>query len=348
MRRSLRLRLLGLSLTVASLSVVATALLATYGTGTQLREEIESSASLLEADSLIRDSLLDYASEHRDWDGVAPLVVDLALRTGRRIELTTPGGVTIADSAALLGQGDVGRPSTPSARVDAADPPDAPTGVQGGTDPGASARSGAARLMIAYNGWQLTEAEQGERQRLVDQAVACLAERGIDATLVDSDTAGGWPSSPDNRLFVSSGGPSLSEAAADACVPEGLNEPSAVAQEVNARAVALATACLDASGLDHEVVTSASGLRLVQPGARAAGSRAVPRPGLSARSPRGSRRPGPMSRHLPSSTSAPATGSHRSPPRAGGARPAPSPPCCSPRPPSPCSPCGAWCGRSSR
>ncbi|WP_129841599.1 HAMP domain-containing sensor histidine kinase [Streptomyces sp. RFCAC02] len=265
MRRSLRLRLLGVSLAVACLSVVATALLATYGTGARLREEIESSASLLETDSIIHDALLDYAEEHRDWDGVEALVADLGLRTGRRIELTASDGTTIADSAELLGQSGSGRPSTPSARIDAADPPDLLTGAgdTGGTRVPAGAGSG--QVMIAYNGWRLTDTERQDRQALADRAVSCLADLGLDAVVVDTATAGVWPHGARSQRFSAPGDVESSESAADACLPDGLYEPGVVAEEVNARAMELATACLDERGLAYEVGTSDSGLRLVRP-----------------------------------------------------------------------------------
>jgi hypothetical protein len=54
--------------------VCATALLATYGTGNQLRAELAGDASLLETDSDILDALFTYANEHRGWAGVDSVV----------------------------------------------------------------------------------------------------------------------------------------------------------------------------------------------------------------------------------------------------------------------------------
>ena len=82
MRRSLRFRLLALSLTVALGAVAATAVLATYSAGEQLQGEIESSASLLESDQSIYLELTGYATEHATWQDVGAVVAAAAQRTG--------------------------------------------------------------------------------------------------------------------------------------------------------------------------------------------------------------------------------------------------------------------------
>ncbi|MEO3750677.1 ATP-binding protein [Streptomyces sp. B6B3] len=276
MRRSLRVRLLCVSLAVASLAVVATALLATYGTGTQLREQLESDASQLDTDSSIRDALLDHAREHRDWAGVAPLVRELAERTGRRIALTTPDGETIADSAELLGQGPAERPSTPAARVDAADPPE-PI-VTTAPDAGWRGDRGddlPLQMVLAYSAWRLTEQEARQRRELADSATDCLAAEGVDADIVPDDEAGRRGAFPtdlllgDAQFFAASDGDGsaipLSRERLGSCLPEGLYTPSAAARAINERAVELATDCLDGRGLVYELGTDANGLRKVRP-----------------------------------------------------------------------------------
>jgi two-component system sensor histidine kinase BaeS len=160
-RRSLRLRLLGLSLAVAVLAVGATAFLAAYGTGSRLREELAADASLLETDSDIRAELVAYANEHRDWGGAGEVVRALAERTGRRIALTTQDDVLIADSA----RGDL--PPVPAARIDAATERDTAA-------PNVVARGAG----LAFYQWQLTEEEQRARQALADAAAECLRHSG--------------------------------------------------------------------------------------------------------------------------------------------------------------------------
>jgi two-component system, OmpR family, sensor histidine kinase BaeS len=287
--RSLRLRLLGLSLGVATLAVVATALLATYGTGSRLSEELEANASLLETDSAIRDALLDYAGEHRTWEGVEPLVRRLAEETGRRIELTTPTGETIADSAQLLGQGPAERPSTPAARVDAADPPDPPDppdtpAALGGSGPGSDDRGGGGELSreltLALNGWQLTDDERRQRQALADEAEECLAREGIEAT-IDSDPGvfPAWYADADADSSAARNGtlatyagrypgqerPPLPSGAVTSCFPDGLYEPSAATRALNEQAVALTAACLDAHGLAYEPAVDSNGMTTLRP-----------------------------------------------------------------------------------
>lgn len=219
---SLLARLLGLSLAVAAVAVVATALLAVHDT--RLRDEVP----LLETDGDIRAALLDHARQHRDWTGVGPLVRDLAERTGRRIALTTPDGTPIVDSAVLLGQGDVGLPSVPSAGIDATEPVTAALEPTGG--PG-----------LRYRGWRLTDEERAHRDALVAESVDCLRHQG------------------DLPRQVSVNGPFAtgpSRHAGDACIPAELSAPSAAAREVNDRAAERTAVCLDHLGLARETSTS--------------------------------------------------------------------------------------------
>jgi two-component system sensor histidine kinase BaeS len=284
-RRSLRLRLLVLSLGVATLAVTATALLASYGTGSQLREELESNASLLETDSAIRDALLGYAGQHQSWDGVESLVRRLAEETGRRIELTTPGGASIADSAELLGQGPAERPSTPAARIDAADPPEPATTLHdartdGGIGDGqGDGQAGERELILALSGWQLTEEEERARQALAAEAEDCLAREGIEASISSGAAyanparyVGSPQQGPMAATYATYAGrspgaerPPLPSEAAESCFPDGLYEPSAAARALNERAVELTADCLDTHGLAYERAVAADGLHTVRP-----------------------------------------------------------------------------------
>ncbi|NEE00391.1 sensor histidine kinase [Phytoactinopolyspora halotolerans] len=274
MRRSLLVRLVAVSLSVAALAVVATALLATYGTGTRLREELESGDSLLETDSDIRAALLGYAGNNDSWDGVEPLVRELAQETGRRIALTTPDGETIADSADLLGQGGTELPSTPAAAIDVvADargpttPADmsetAPTGTRSALTWQLSNDNG-----VSYHGWQMSDEELAQRDRLIDDAEACLDRGGLDATIQAADGPGGGV----RGLFVAAAGeiPAgtgqlWASPEVQACVPDELYAPSEVAREINDTSVDLTLACLDDAGLDHQVSEDSYGMRIVEP-----------------------------------------------------------------------------------
>lgn len=96
-RKSLLVRLLLTSMTIAVLSVGATAWLAVQTTTRAIQEE---RGQLLSDDTDILRRLSGFAATHADWNGVQSSVRTLSRTTGRRIALTTETGRTIADSAA--------------------------------------------------------------------------------------------------------------------------------------------------------------------------------------------------------------------------------------------------------
>jgi two-component system sensor histidine kinase BaeS len=262
MRRRLLLRLLGLSLGVASLAVVATALLATYGTGNQLQDEVDNDASLLETDSEIRTALLAYANDHASWDGVESLVRELAERTGRRIVLTTPGGEMIADSARLLGQGSGELPPVPAAHIDAADPGAA---IAQAPSTAVSQQSAGLYATLVNYGWRWTEQEKRERQALADETVACLRRHDIDATLSLDDQPMVLTSDATGIGASATADEAASQLRTHPCIPDRLYAPSAAALELNDRTIERTIACLDDHGLAYEVATDSYGMDIVQP-----------------------------------------------------------------------------------
>jgi two-component system, OmpR family, sensor histidine kinase BaeS len=244
-QRSLLLRLLGLSLTVATLAVGATALLATYGTGSQLRDELAGDASLLATDGDILDALFTYANEHPRWDGVESLTRDLAADTGRRIALTTPDGETIADSALLSGDGPTGLPPAPAARIDASTSPTpditaVPTVVA--QEPGRE---------LGFYGWQLTEEERRQRQTLAEQAMDCARQTGT----------GNGPGRTHHRQADGSVGVGSVDMGApppaSPCVPAALFAPSSASSRLQAEIVERATACFDEHDLEYVITNGA-------------------------------------------------------------------------------------------
>lgn len=96
LRKRLLVRLLSVSALIAVCSVAATAWLAVTTTTSALKEE---QGQDLAADNRILAELSGYASTHADWSGVRGAVRDLAVRTGRRIALTTTDRTLVADSA---------------------------------------------------------------------------------------------------------------------------------------------------------------------------------------------------------------------------------------------------------
>jgi two-component system sensor histidine kinase BaeS len=111
LHRSLLLRLLAASLTIAICAIAATAWL-TFRTTTQVirREQGQSLADY----TAVYDTLVGHAATHSNWAGAGPLVSDLGRRTGRRITLTTTDRTILADSA----PGPSLRDATPSATID--------------------------------------------------------------------------------------------------------------------------------------------------------------------------------------------------------------------------------------
>ncbi|MEU4605187.1 HAMP domain-containing sensor histidine kinase [Kribbella sp. NPDC023972] len=277
MRRSVLVRFLGLSLAVALGAVIATAVIATYSTSEQLQGEIDANTSQLQVDGRIYAELSRYAADHSTWSGVGKLVHDLSDELGRRIALTDPDGTVIADSARMLGAGPE-LPSVPAATVDARTQGIAKfsgaVSVWAGRKTALAGRanevvSAAAMpgLYPAYPGWGLTDKEKHERDRLAEQAAECYRAQGKAAT-VSSAGGGDLP-----VVMVESGqaadGTSLMQvskpgATDDACMPPGLNAPSAKARLVNDDEIRRATDCLAASGQDY-TITEFDGLRAVEP-----------------------------------------------------------------------------------
>lgn len=246
MRRSLLPRLIGLSLAVAALAVSATAVLATYGTGDQLRDELAADASLLSTDSDILARLHTYANEHRDWDGVEALVRELAEGTGRRIALTAPDGEPFVDSAVLLGDTAAELPPTPAATIDATRPAPA----TGGMMPNVVVREPSLGVNIGFYVWQLTEEERRQRQVHVDGALDCLRDTADERAVP-------------NRRHVA--GQGEGEPAADPCVPAAVFAPSEAGRALDERTVDLAIPCLTEHDLAYEVTTDSTGARALRP-----------------------------------------------------------------------------------
>lgn len=242
------LRLLGLSLTVATFAVAATALLATHGTGGQPHDEPARDASLPAIDGDILDALFTYANEHPGWDGVDALVRDLATDTGRRIALTGPDGTTIADSALLLGDEPAGLPPAPAARIDAAAGPTPDiTAV-----PTVVAEERGRRL--GFYGWQLTDEERRQRQALAEQAMDCTRQ-------TDS---GNGPGRTHHRHADGTAG-AEAPPPANPCVPATLVAPSAASRRLQAEIVERATACLEEHDLEWTQCVDAARVEAKRP-----------------------------------------------------------------------------------
>lgn len=111
LRRSLIVRLLAASLTIAVIAIVATAWL-TFRTTTQVIQQEQSQS--LANHAQIYDALTGYAATHTNWASAGPLLAGLAQGTERRITLTTRDRTVLAESA----PGPALHATTPSATVD--------------------------------------------------------------------------------------------------------------------------------------------------------------------------------------------------------------------------------------
>ncbi|TDD65335.1 HAMP domain-containing protein [Jiangella aurantiaca] len=297
MRRSLFVRLLVLFLGVAVISIAATAWITTQSTSQRLRGEFEST---LEADSDVYGVLIAYAQGHDSWDGVGPVVEDLAAATGSRVALTDPSGEVLADSAASGGGDAPPLPSTPTAEID----PMAPLGVMAG---GVAVSSAGLVAVEGSAGGRADDAPspsstappeptrapssgengtiQGEAEvrfvtasgippalslnwRLTEEEAAdrerLVAEANACLERLGADR---WIVGPDGTVLQASSDPVSTVKPAETidspvheCVPEDLSTPSAAAQALNREQARLTEECLTAAGVAATRVTSPEGL----------------------------------------------------------------------------------------
>lgn len=116
--RSLRARLVLVSLLVAVTAVAVTAWAVNRTTSNEVRGAV---ARDVEAEEAIYEELSFHAFSAGSWDDVDGLVRSLAVRFDERVALTTVEGVLIADSALLMGD-DLPLPGIPARFIDPASP----------------------------------------------------------------------------------------------------------------------------------------------------------------------------------------------------------------------------------
>jgi two-component system, OmpR family, sensor histidine kinase BaeS len=163
-RHSLLVRLLAVSVLIATCSIAATAWLAAQTTTVSIERE---QGDALATDATIYDSLLGYAATHTSWAGVQPTVDGLAKKTGRRIALTTASRKPVADSVKR------GTPELPVNHTAVVDPlavdQTLKPGLKGQIDP------------RAVGPYRLTEQERRELQGYMVRYLRCVQRHhGID------------------------------------------------------------------------------------------------------------------------------------------------------------------------
>jgi two-component system, OmpR family, sensor histidine kinase BaeS len=243
MLRSLRVRLLVASISIAVAAVAATAWLTSQGTASSVRNDVERA---LETDSDIYAQLWDYATSNHDWDGVDDLVRDLASSSGRRIALTTRSGRLIVDSAELEGR-DARLPRRPAALVDP-------------FEDGTAVYSGVSSDFVAANPFPLTEEELAARRSEAERGAECMNGKGQPAEV---SVEGDWVSvdpPEDSSLDDDSWGDVY-----DGCVNDDLLYGMGAAELVHYNEEQQATrACLDAEGVESSTRTETDGSLTVE------------------------------------------------------------------------------------
>ncbi|MEU9465915.1 HAMP domain-containing sensor histidine kinase [Streptomyces avermitilis] len=163
--KSLSVRLLLTSVTIAVLSVGATAWLAVQTTTHALQEE---RGQVLSDDNDILRQLSGFAATHPSWDGVQTTVRHLSRATGRRIALTTETGYVIVDSAAPA----TALPARASAAVE-------PLNTDTYTEPGAQLPGVDPRAVGPY---LLPPAERTQVKTLAEKRLACMRRYGTNGS----------------------------------------------------------------------------------------------------------------------------------------------------------------------
>ncbi|MEU6508172.1 HAMP domain-containing sensor histidine kinase [Streptomyces sp. NPDC046942] len=227
LRKRLLVRLLFVSALIAVCSVAATAWLAVTTTTSALKEE---QGQDLAADNSILAQLSGYAATHADWSGVRRTVRELAVKTGRRIALTTADRTPVADSAPR----GTPLPPRPAATVD-------PLRTDTYSETGAQLSGIDPRVVGPY---RLPAAEQAKLDALAAARKRCYERFGLQATVVR--TASGRP------VVSGSDGTDPAGYGVTACEDGQLNTPTPTEHRALDALTDLARPCLKQAGLDLE------------------------------------------------------------------------------------------------
>lgn len=237
LRKSLRGRLLGVSVLVATCSVAATAWLAVQTTSGAIKQE---QGQNLADDTRIYDTLLGYAATHPRWDGVGQVVRELADSTGRHITLTTQGRAPLADSAGRKPAGTL--PAQASATVDPLSVDTALASARTGSQDAATDRIDAR----AVGPFKLPGAERTTLRDIAERNKACLRSLGIAADVVVG---------PSGRPTVEPVGPGAEDPGYYKCGTGALDEPTRTEGKALSALTRLTNSCLKRQGHDRVDLT---------------------------------------------------------------------------------------------
>ncbi|GAA2295339.1 HAMP domain-containing histidine kinase [Streptomyces kunmingensis] len=227
LRKSLRGRLLGVSVLVATCSVAATAWLAVQTTSGAIKQE---QGQNLADDTRIYDTLLGYAATHSRWDGVDATVHELARTTGRHITLTTQARRPLADSAGHTPAATL--PAQASATVD-------PLSVDTALAAGRTGTSDAAADRIdarAVGPFRLPAAERSQLRALAERHRSCLRTDGVAADVVVG---------PSGRPRVETVGSGADASGAVKCTTDALDRPTTTERKALTALTRLTNSCLE-------------------------------------------------------------------------------------------------------
>nr|WP_128381789.1 HAMP domain-containing sensor histidine kinase [Streptomyces cavernae] len=222
-------RLLAASITIAVLSVAATAWLAVRTATSAIQDE---QGQVLANDAQIYDTLIGYAADHTDWSAVKPTLSRLAERTGRRITLTTQDRRPIAGSGSATAL-----PTRASVLVDPlrADPALLPGIKTDGIDP------------RAVGPYRLPEGERKELRNLAEKLQPCWRHFAGSSARV-TETPSGRPS------VVINANNDLLQKISGACALYTLDDPTPTEKRALDRLNVLVGGCLERQRLNPVTV----------------------------------------------------------------------------------------------
>jgi two-component system sensor histidine kinase BaeS len=237
-RSSLRVRLVGISVLIASASIATTAWITTTSTSASIQQQYAQNVS---ADATIYDALLAYAATHTTWTGVTSRVDALAAKAGRRITVTTLGRNVVADSASP--ESGLSSGARPAATINPLAPDTALTRAD--LVDGVDAR--------AVGPFALNTADARRIRAAANRQVACFGKQfGLIANVTDS---------PNGRSFVLTSRPDFINPAGTCDEPE-LRTVTAGEQAAADSLLKHAESCLAEHGIE---VLSVTRVKLSQP-----------------------------------------------------------------------------------
>jgi two-component system sensor histidine kinase BaeS len=231
LRRSVLLRLVAVSLVVATCSIAAAAWITTRSTSEQIRDDQRRS---LETDNRIYDELIDYGRAHDSWEQSGPLLAKLSAETGRTITIQSTGGAVLVAAGPDGEAPPLEEDATPTAQLD----PLAPMNLQAsdrtlGIEPRAVKFGGDLPAAVLH----LAPDEAVERHKRALEAKACAEQFGVPAEII-TDAYGGA------SVVFGGGREVVDERVYTVCDDPMLYAPGALALSVENHVAATTASCL--------------------------------------------------------------------------------------------------------